>query len=72
MRKKVLIALVATAIVFALGIQSSFSREQEEATVSATKVISKLDEILANQAEILRQFEAIKQELEIIKIRASR
>lgn len=72
MWKKMFIALVAAAIVFALGVQSSFSREQEEATVSATKIINKLDEILANQAEILRQFEAIKQELEIIKIRASR
>lgn len=72
MQKKMLIALVATAIVFALGIQRGFSREQEEATVSAAEVMNKLDEVLANQAEMLRQFEAIKQELEIIKIRASR
>ena len=67
MRAKVFLVLLAAILIFALGIQLSFCAEEDTA-----KIISKLDEVLANQAEILKQFDGIKQELAIIKIRATR
>ena len=67
MYRKIFISLIAIVLIFALGIQLGFCAEGDTA-----KVISKLDEVLANQAEILKQFDGIKQELAIIKIRATR
>lgn len=72
MKKKVILVLVAIALIFALGMPTGFSREKEKATLDSTAIIAKLDEVLANQVEILAEFDEIKQELRIIKIRASR
>ena len=79
MKGKIAFLLVATVLIFALGIQMGESREKKEATLDTTKVMRKLDEVLANQAKIFRQFAEIKQEfaeirheLTIIKIRASK
>ena len=72
MHKKSFVALTAIALVFALGIEAGFSREKEKATLDSTAIIAKLDEVLANQVEIFVEFDEIKQELRIIKVRASR
>lgn len=72
MKKKVILVLVAIALIFALGMPTGFSREKEKATLDSTAIIAKLDEVLANQVEILAEFDEIKQELRIIKVRASR
>ena len=72
MNRKVFTILVAIVLIFALGIQVGLSKEREKPALDANRVMRKLDEVLANQAEILKQFEEIKQELAIIRIRASR
>ena len=73
MEKKVIFVLIATVLIFALGTQTGFSKdnEKEKAESDTTGIVQKLDEVLANQAEILKQFDEIKQELAIIKVRAS-
>ena len=72
MRGKIIFVLVAIALIFALGMPTGFSREKEKATLDSTAIIAKLDEVLANQVEIFVEFDEIKQELRIIKVRASR
>lgn len=72
MKKKVILVLVAIALIFALGMPTGFSRDEEKVTLDSTAIIAKLDEVLANQVEILAEFDEIKQELRIIKVRASR
>ncbi len=67
MKGKIALVLIVTALVFILGIQMGLSAEEDSA-----RIISKLDKVLANQAEIFRQFDEIKQELNVIKIRATR
>ncbi len=66
--------LIATVLIFALGIQAGFSKDNEKgkAESDTSEIAQRLDEVLANQAEILKQFDEIKQELAIIKVRASR
>ncbi|MCQ9208644.1 MAG: hypothetical protein NG712_04620 [Omnitrophica bacterium] len=71
MKKKTVLILAATLLILALGMQTGFSQEQE-IELDARKIMHKLDEVLANQAEILEQFEEIRQELAIIRVRASR
>lgn len=70
MRAKAILVLVASILIFALGIQVGLTREKEEEEDIA-KIMRKLDGILANQAEIFRQFDEIRQELSIIKIRVT-
>lgn len=69
MRAKAILVLVASILIFALGIQVGLTREKEEEDIA--KIMRKLDGILANQAEIFRQFDEIRQELSIIKIRVT-
>ena len=72
MDKKIFIILVAAALILVVGLQTGFCQEKEEAQLDAGTIMRKLNEVLANQAEILQAFEEIKQELAIIKVRASR
>ena len=64
MHKKVLLVLIATALVLTLGLSISFSRDNDS-DLDEQEIIQKLDRILDNQEQILK-------ELEIIKVRASR
>jgi len=68
---RILCILAATLLVLALGMQVGLSQD-EEAHAGAGTIMNKLDKVLANQAEILEQFEEIRQELVVIKVRASR
>ncbi|MFC1631008.1 hypothetical protein ACFL2I_00455 [Candidatus Omnitrophota bacterium] len=70
MHNKAFILLLVLGLVLGLG-QMAFS-QKEQASLDQLKIERQLDQVLANQAEILKQFEEIKQELEIIKVRASR
>jgi len=72
MRRKIVFVLVALALISALGTQVVLSKEKQAPALDTSKIVRKLDEVLANQAEILKKFEEIKQELAIIKVRASR
>ena len=72
MKKKATLILIAMLLIFVLGTQAGFSKEKAETDFDAARVIGKLDQVLTNQAEILEQFEQIKQELAVIKIRATR
>lgn len=73
MKKKLIFFLVVTVLIFGLGIQLGLSQDREKVKLDTTaEIMSKLKEVLANQAEILNQFEEVKQELAVIKIRATR
>ncbi len=72
MQRKVFSVLVAALLILALGIQLGLCKQEEKAVSDAAKIMRKLNEILANQAEILKQFSEVKQELAVIKIRATR
>ncbi|MBN2096895.1 MAG: hypothetical protein JW714_00290 [Candidatus Omnitrophica bacterium] len=73
MPKKIFPALIIAVCLFALAVQVGFSQDTEQQNqIDTAQLMRKLDTILANQAEIIKQFEMIKQELEIIKVRASR
>jgi len=71
-KKKVMLILIAALLISALGTQVGLSKEKEAAAIDTAEIMHKLNEILANQAEALEQFAEIKQELAIIKVRASR
>lgn len=72
MQRKIFIVLAAGLLIFVLGMQMGLSKESLEIDIESGKIIRKLDEVLFNQAEILKQFSEIKQDLQIIKIRSSR
>ncbi len=72
MHRKIIFVLVALALISALGTQVVLSKEKQAPALDTSKIVRKLDEALSNQAEILKKFEEIKQELAIIKVRASR
>jgi hypothetical protein len=68
-------------IVLSLAWSAHLARSQEEETAPATKssrpsktedaLERKLDEVLANQKAILQKFDAVMEELRVIKIRAT-
>ena len=66
-KEKVIFILIAIALIFIPGIKMGVNAAEDSA-----RVISKLDKVLANQAEMFKQFDEIKQELKVIKIRATR
>ena len=72
MNKGTIIILLATALILALGIGLSLAREIEPQDVEQSKIARSLEEVLSNQAKILEELKAIKQELGVIKVRASR
>ena len=73
MKAKTVLILITTALIFTLSVQEgALSQEKDELSPDAAGIMRKLDEILDNQAKIFEQIDMIKQELEIIKVRASR
>ena len=72
MKGKIVFVLIAALLILALGTQVGVSKEEDAAGLDTAKIMRKLNEILANQAEILKQFGEVKQELAVIKIRATR
>ncbi|MBL7092053.1 MAG: hypothetical protein ISS24_01465 [Candidatus Omnitrophica bacterium] len=72
MKGKIVFVLIAAVLIFTLGTQLGLSKEKETAVSDSAGIMRRLDEVLANQAEILKQFGEVKQELAVIKIRATR
>lgn len=73
MYRMLLIILAAATLVLAAGTQRALSQQNKQDTGEDTpQLVAKLDRILAGQEEILSQLDQIKQELEVIKVRASR
>ena len=72
MKGKIVFVLVAALLILAVGIQVGVSKEEDVSGLDSARIMRKLSEILANQAEILKQFDEVKQELAVIKIRATR
>ena len=72
MSGKILIVMTSIVLVLVLGPEVGFGREKEAQELSAGEVLRELDKILNNQDEIFKQLEEIKQELAVIKVRASR
>lgn len=64
--------LAALALVLALGISQGFGEESNVDSADIGKIIRKLDEVLGNQAAIVKQLADLKQEMDIVKIRCSR
>ena len=62
MKKKVLIA--SFIILLALPCRALFAQE--------VALLTKLDQVIKNQEEILKQLAEIKKEVEVVKIRATR
>ena len=67
--KKVMVFFLLAALFTAPPL---FAETPAKTTDSGTKDQGKLDKIIASQQEILKQLEEIKQELQIVKIRATR
>ena len=72
MKGKIVFVLIAVLLILALGTQVGVSKEEDAAVSDSARIMRKLNEILANQAEIFKQFSEVKQELAVIKIRATR
>lgn len=73
MYRMLLIILAAATLVLAAGTQRALSQQNKQDTGEATPQLeAKVDRILAGQEEILSQLDQIKQELEVIKVRATR
>lgn len=72
MRTKMTIVLIATVLILAVGLQVGLSQTQKASGLDTDRIIHKLDEILANQTQMLKRFDEVKKELAIIKVRASR
>ena len=67
-------AQIASAIEEPSETKPSQAASKPASTISGgkeAKILSKLDEILANQHTILQKFDAIMEELRIIKVRAT-
>ena len=71
------LACAAAVLALLVGLQlNAWAKERasqatREADTSDERIEQKLDQIVANQAEILQRFDAVMEELKIIKIRAS-
>lgn len=63
------IALSVSLIVFAI---KCFSKEDVKAEPSVKIIAEKIDRVLQNQEDIIKRLVDISQELDIIRIRASR
>jgi len=66
MSKKVTIFTIAAIIWI-----SFFALRAEAEEISSSQIKSKLDQILTNQKEITKKLDQIKDELQVVKIRAT-
>lgn len=75
--------IVAGSIFLFLGISTFFvlannplraqdSSQEEQGNVSSAEISKKLDNLLQNQSEILRELRSIREELKVIKVRSTR
>ena len=73
MGKMIVTVLLIAILAFSLGVQQiGLAQDQEKEKVDTGRIMRKLEQVTANQEEIFKQFEEIKRELAVIKVRASR
>ena len=72
MDKRLFLVVIGAILVFVLGLQLGYGQERRKTDLDAGEIGSKLDEILDNQDKMLEYFEEMKEELSVIKVRASR
>lgn len=72
MCKKIFFAVVFLAAVFSLTAAAAPEKTSSTAASVKGEISSKLDQIVKNDQQILKELEEIKKELYIVKIRASR
>ncbi len=68
-RNYIFIASLVMCISLATGV---FAQEKTIPKIDTDEIMSKLNEVLDNQEKILEEFEEVKKELAIIRVRASR
>jgi hypothetical protein len=71
-KRKAMAALVIIILTIALGSRVGLGKDKEEPQLDPAQILQRLEEVLTNQQEMFKQFEEVKQELEIIRVRASR
>ncbi len=71
-KRKVMAALVSIILILAVGSRVGLGKDKEEPQLDPAQILQRLEEVLTNQQEMFKQFEEVKQELEIIRVRASR
>ena len=72
MLKLSFVMLVVVALSLSLAGSIGFTAEKKEDAIEISEILEKLDQVLDNQAQILGQFEQIKKELTVVKIRCTR
>ena len=73
MKTKAAISLAAAVLVLGLGLPLALGQEKhKDNQIDTGRIVRKLDQVLKNQETIFQQFSEIKQELNVIRIRASR
>jgi hypothetical protein len=71
-KRKTIAALVVIVLILAVGSRVGLGKDKEPDQVDPVEILQRLDQVLENQQEMFRQFAAIQQELDIIRVRASR
>ncbi len=71
MRRIVLTAVLLLALGIFLGAQSGIC-QSEGGQPDAAMLMASLEKVLENQAQILSELEKIQEELEVVKIRATK
>lgn len=71
-KRKAMAALVIIILILAVGSRVGLGKDKEQPQLNPAQILQRLEEVLSNQQEMFKQFEEVKQELEIIRVRASR
>jgi len=74
MKRKIWLLSLLAAIMVSLGIFTFniFGKEDIESKNDVTKLSEKIDRVLKNQEDIIARLTDIRQELDVIRVRASR
>ncbi len=74
MKHKIAFILIMAVLMVGWAARLGLSQEQQkqDSAVDTSEIVQKLNQIMATQQQILQEFNEIKQELAIIKVRASR
>ena len=71
MKKMITTVALLAALIIILGAQSGICSSHDRQP-DAAMLMEKLEVVLENQAEIITQLKEVKEELEVVKIRATR
>lgn len=71
MKKMITTVALLAALIVVLGAQSGIC-SSHDSQPDAAMLMEKLEVVLKNQAEIIAQLKEVKEELEVVKVRATR